>query len=42
MPNFNQIGQEMRIVRVSILLQTQVRYDCHYFEFHNRKDCSIN
>lgn len=38
MPNCNQIGQEMRKVRVSILLQTQVQYEHHYFEFHNRKD----
>jgi len=38
MPNLNQIDQEMRIVRVSVLLHTQVQYDCHYCEFHNRKD----
>jgi hypothetical protein len=41
-PNFNQIGQEMWIVGVYFLLQTLVQYDCHYFEFHNRKDWSIN
>ena len=41
MPNFKQTGREMRIVRVSILLQTQVQNDCHY-EFHNRKEWSIN